>query len=82
MIKKIKNYFLKKKNFEKFFYLVIVIYFTSGLIGISGIIFLHKYLKEKHSLQIKNIMHNLENRDLNSKKRIFSLEYFLFPKKK
>ena len=82
MIKKIKNYFLKKKNFEKFFYLVIVIYFTSGLIGISGIIFLHKYLKEKHSLQIKNIMHNLENRDLNSKKKNIFTRIFSFSKEK
>ena len=71
----------KKKNYYKYFTFLIVLYFISGIIGISGIFYLNDYKNTKHEKRIKGILHNIENKKNNYDKRVFSLEYFLFPKK-
>ena len=71
----------KKKNYHKYFIFLIVLYFISGIIGISGIFYLNNYKNTKHEKRVKGILHNIDNKKNNYDKRVFSLEYFLFPKK-
>ena len=74
-----------KKNYGKYIFYLIFLYFISAGVGITGILYLNDYLIEKYakrSADFKDgVIHtqNIANRD--KIKRIFSLEYFLFPKK-
>jgi hypothetical protein len=70
-----------KKNYGKYIFYLIFLYFVSAVVGLTGVFYLYDHLKEKNAKRIYGIIHNQENAELEKEKRIFSLEYFLFPKK-
>jgi hypothetical protein len=70
-----------KKNYGKYILYLVFLYFVSAAVGLTGIFYLYDHLKEKYAKREYGIIHNQENVDIEKENRIFSLEYFLFPKK-